>query len=330
MPLEGQQGWAIAGLAAAAVFAAGSLTAVSIANEQRAADAREAGSATTVLDERYRAAVATITAAESARAQAECELDARIVEAVQLEDRVTAALDAAAVVEDATLILPRAARVDFESARANAIESLAPGFTTEADAELATRYVDATDVVAACLAGRVTAETPAPSPLTETAVAEAEARAAAAPAVPALDTARLDALDQTITALAGPVLAAIDARVPVAGLEETDTVVASAADAVRTGTTSATTVEALEALTAHATAAVDRGARRVQPAPSPSTTQPQPAPEPAPAPRPRRPANPAPPAPPSSEPAPEPTAPPADGGDGAGDRDDAIITPLIP
>ncbi|MBO1769499.1 hypothetical protein [Agrococcus sp. TF02-05] len=313
MPLERQQGWSIAGLAAAAIFAVGSIAAVSIANDQRAAQARDAGGLSGVLDGRYRAALAAIAAADSARAQAECELEARIVDAVQIEVRAATALEAAAVVENAALILPRAARIEFESVRVEAIESLSPGFTTDADAELAARYVDVTDVVAACLAERATPETPAPSPLTEGAVAEAEARAEAAVGEPELDTARLDALDQTVTALAGRLLEVADARVAVTGLEETDAAVASAALAILTATTSSTTLDALEALTAHAQAAVDVPVRQVQPAP-------QPDPEPAPAPRPR-PVNPAPPAPepePTAEPEPQPTLPVEPGnGDGA-------------
>lgn len=312
MPLERQHLWAYAGLAAAAVFAAGSLTALSLVNDEREAQARNQNGSSAVLGERYRAAIADITSAESARAQAECELEERIVEAVQLEERATDALDTAAVVEDATLIFPRAARVNFEQVRAGTIEALSPGFTTEADAELAARYVDVSDVVAACLADRATAESPAPSPLTETAVEEAEARAEAAAVAPELDTARLDALDQTVTALAGPLLEVADARVTVTGLEETDAALASAAVTILTATTSGTTLDGLEALTAHAQAAVDMAARRVQ------QPTPRPDPEPSPSSRPR-PVNPAPPAPtPRPTVAPEPSpAPSVEPGDGA-------------
>lgn len=312
MPLDRQQGWAIAGLAAAAVFAAGSLTAVSIANDQRAAEAREAGSSTTVLDERYRAAIAGLTAAESARRQAECELEARIVEAVQLEQRMASALDAAEIVDNAALIIPRSARLAFEPDRVAAVESFATGFTTDTDAELAARYASVADVVAACLAERITPETPGPNPLTEEAVADAEARAAAASSEPVLDAERLQALEQAIMSFGEPTLAVTDARVAVTGIDETDAALAAAADAARTAPTGAATVELLEALTVHARAAIDAANRSVEPAP-------QPDPAPAPAPRPR-PVNPVPvnPTPaPTADPEPQPTRPvePGNGGD---------------
>ncbi|MET4098113.1 hypothetical protein ABIB37_000350 [Agrococcus sp. UYP10] len=324
MPSEGTRPWAYAGLGAAALFAVGSVVAVTIVGDQRRADAEAASGSSSQLQERYATAASAIDAWEAEQLQAQCEADARIVGSVQLEQRMEAALGGAAIVEDAYIIIEAVDRAAFEESRAAAVEVFAAGFTTDDDAAVAAEYEGVADPLAACLAEAPPTTEPAPAGLTADDVEALESRAAALDDA-APDTARLDQLDQTVTAFGPAVLQAADARVAVNGLGATADALGAATEPLRAQTAPAQTIDALEALTAHAQVALDLQAAiaaeqaaveaPVEQAPAPAPRPVQPAPAPAPAP---------PPAP--SEPTP---TDPGDGGEG-GNGGDAPTLPEVP
>lgn len=319
MPSESTRPWAYLGLGAAALFAIGSVAAVAIASDLRAVAAQSAGNSSSVLQERYVAATRTLDAWEAQQREAQCELDARIVGAVGLEERMRGALDDAAIVQDANLIIDRPQRAEFEQSRASLVEAFAEGFTTDGDRAVADLYGGEQDVAAVCLAQSETSTQPAAGPVTLAVVEELEARAASLDDPSAPDVARLDALDQAVVELAQAVLRAADAVVGVERLEATAEALRVAVEPLRGEASPAQAVDALAALTAHAQAALDRQAEiaeeeaaqeAAESDPPPSDPDPAPAPEPAP------------------EPTPEPTQP--GGGGGGGSGGDSPIDPLVP
>lgn len=318
MPSETSRPLAYIGLGAAALFAVGSVVAVTIASDQRRAEAENAGESTAQLEQRYAVAASEINEWEATQRQSNCELDARIVWGVRIEQRMVGSLDDAAIVEDAYLILNPADRTAFEESRSAAVETFASGFTTDEDAAIASGYEGVDDVVAACL------EEPAPAPtlpdgvVTLADVEEIEARAAA------LDTAepdasRLEELDAAVSGFGPTVLQAADAVVAVTRLAATADALTAAAEPLREQVAPLQTLDALDALTAHAQAALDRqaaiaGEQAQQPVEEEETQQSQ-----APAPRPQRPA----PVPvPTTAPTPAPTQP--------GDGDNGGDSPVDP
>ncbi|SFS00437.1 hypothetical protein SAMN04487783_0453 [Agrococcus baldri] len=314
MPIEGTRRWAYLGLSAAALFAIGSLVAVTLVSQQREVGAESAGDASSALQERYAAAAQTIETWEADHQQAVCDVAGRIVSAVDIEQRMDAALESAAVVADAWLIINPPPRAAFEIERAATAERFAAGFTTAEDQAVAAQYEGVADVVAACLAEPPTAP-PAISAPTQSDVEAIEARAAGLGDASTPDTARLDSLEAAIADFSPALLAAADEVVNVNRLSTTQEPVRTTADSLRSATDPSATIDVLEALTAHANAALglqaeieaeDAAQQEQDPAP-----QPQPAPGPQPAPQ------------------PEPTQPePTDPGDG--DVGDSPVDPEVP
>ncbi|WP_306232108.1 hypothetical protein [Agrococcus beijingensis] len=328
MPFEGNRGLAYIGLGVAALFAVGSVVAVNVVSQQRESQASNLGTSSSDLEQRYSVAAREIDAWSTQNQQALCELDGRIVTAVDLEQRLDVALDDAAAVAGAWLIINPAPREAFEAERVAAIETFAAEFTTAADAAVAEQYAGADDVVAACLAQPRESVPPLTGAPTQADVEALEARAAGLGEASDLDVTRLDALNSAVVGFAPAVLTAADARVNVNRLAATQDVLDVTAEALRATTGPAETLVTLEALAAHAQASlVTQGDIAAE-----ETTE-EPEPEPAPAPRPRPAPAPAPaPAPtsaPTTEPAPEPQpTEPANPGNGNGG--DSPIDPLVP
>ena len=328
MPSEASRPLAYAGLGVAALFAIGSVTAVAIASEQQQAEAQGASISSSELRERLIAASSAIAEHEAEQQQSECELDARIAAAVDLEQRIEAALDSAAIVQDAYLIMERGDREAFEQDRAAAVEAFAAGFTDDEDAAVAAEYEGSDDPLVTCLAQvPVTSRSPSVA-LTEQSVEEVEARAASLGDAPPLDTARLDQLDQAVAGLGTVVLRAADAAVNVNRLASTGDALAAAAEQLRALTAPAETLLTLDALVAHAAAALELQAEREAAQATEETAQPvaprAPAPAPAPAPQPEP--QPTPEPAPQPAPEPEPTSP----GNGGGNGGDSPVDPLLP
>ena len=331
MPSEGSSPWAYAGLGAAALFAIGSVTAVATASEQRQAQAQGASSSTSELHERYSAASSLIAERRAEQRQAECELDARVVAAVELEERVEAALESASIVQDAYLIMERVDREAFEQGRAAAVEAFAAGFTDGDDAATAAEYEGSDDPLAMCLAQQPETSAPPAGAVTVQAVEQLEDRAAALGDEPALDTARLDQLDQAVAGLGPLVLQAADARVNVNRLAASGDALGAAAEQLRAQAGPTETLLTLDALVAHAAAALEMQAELEAAQAAEETAETEapraPAPEPAPAPQPEPTQEPVP--QPEPEPEPEPTAPGNGGGNG-GDGGDFPFDPIWP
>ncbi|MGC5077810.1 hypothetical protein [Agrococcus sp. DT81.2] len=329
MPSEASRPWAYLGLGAAALFATGSVSAVMIATDQRQAAAEAASSSTAGLQLRYASAAREIDAWEAERLQAECEVDALAAAGVRLEQRMVASLDAAAVVDDAYLIIERVDRSAFEESRIATVEAFAAGFTTDEDAAAAAAYEGVDDVQAACLAQPAPTTPPFSDEVTPAAVEELEARVAALDD-PAADTARFEELDRAVTDFGAVVLRAADAVVNVNRLAATQQALATAAEPLRAQTAPAQTIDALDALTAHAQASLGRQAAiAAQPTQQP-TQQPAPAAPQQQAPAPVRPQRPAP-APPAT-PAPPVTGEPApsDPGGGGDGTDESLLDRFLP
>lgn len=304
MPSEISRPWAYVGLGAAAVFATGSVIAATIVGDQRRAAAEAASGTVSELQSRFAAATAAIDVWESQNAQAQCELDARVVTSVQLETRMEAALVDAEIVDDAYLIIEPGPRTAFEQSRIATIEAFAAGFTTDEDAAVAAEYEGVADVLAACLADMPEGTSPTAAPVTRAEVERAEARAAQLGSPAALDTARFDQLDQAVADLTPAVLAAADAVVGVPRLAATADALTAAVAPLRAQPAPSQTIDALDALTTHARAALDRQAAiaaeqntaptPVQQGTNPAPRPPSPLPDPTPAPVPTETANPAP------------------------------------
>lgn len=321
MPSETSRPWAYIGLGAAALFAVGSVVALNIATEQRRAEAETAGSSTAQLEQRYAAAASEIDAWEATQRQSSCELDARIVWGVRIEERMVSSLDRATVVSGAYLILNPGDRSAFEASRLEAVETFATGFTTDDDAAVAAEYEGVDDVVAECLAEPAPTTAPLATVVTLADVEELEARAAALDTT-GPDTARLDELDAAVAGFGPAVLQAADAVVNVNRLAATQEALAAAAEPLREQSAPLQTLDALDALSAHAAAASERqaaiAAEQAAPAPAPVEEEQE---QRAPAPRPQRPAPPAQPAP---------TTEPTPSDPGVGDGGDAPVDPEVP
>ena len=330
MPSEASRPLAYAGLGAAALFAICSVTAVAIASEQQQAEAQGASTSSSELRERLIAASNAIAEQEAAQRQAECEFDARVVGAVDLEQRIEAALDSAANVRDAYLIMERVDREGFEQDRAATVEAFAAGFTDGHDAAVAAEYEGSDDVLATCLAQAPATAQLAGIALTEQAVGELEARAASLDESPVLDTARLDQLDDAAAGLATVVLRAADANVNVTRLALTGDALTTAAEQLRALNTPAETLLTIDALVAHAAAAIQLQVEREAAQATEETAQPvaprAPAPAPAPAPQPELQPQPTPEPTPQPAPEPEPTGP----GNGGGNGGESPVDPLLP
>ncbi|WP_206445655.1 hypothetical protein [Agrococcus sp. KRD186] len=210
--------------------------------------------------------------------------------AVGVEQRMDAALENAALVADAWLIINPAPRAAFEAERVATVELFGSGFTTPEDEAIATQYEGVEDVVAACMSAPRDTVPPSISAPTQADVDAIEAEVTGLGDASAPDTARLDALDAAIAAFSPAVLAAADEVVNVNRLAATQEPVRTTADALRSAADPSATIDVLEALTAHANAALGRQAEiaaedaaQEQQAPA---QQPQPAPDPRPAPQP--------------------------------------------
>jgi hypothetical protein len=323
MPFEGSNRLAYIGLGVAALFAVGSVVAVNVVSEQRESQALGLGTSSSALEQRYSSAAREIDTWTGEHQQALCELDARVVTAVDLEQRLAVAVDDAAAVAAAWLIINPAPREAFEAERAAAVEAFAAGFTTADDEAVAARYADVEDVVAACLAQpRETVAALAGAP-TLADVEALESRAAGLGDPSALDAARLDALDSAVVDFAPAVLAAAEARVNVNRLAATQDALDTAAAALRATTGASETVLTLEALTAHAEASL-RAQGDIEAEETEDGTAQAPAPRRQPAPAPA----PVPTSDTETQPSPEPTSPGNGGGNSGGG--DSPVDPLLP
>jgi hypothetical protein len=320
MPVGGSRGLAYIGLGVAALFAGGSVVAVNVVSQQRESQATNLGTSSSALEQRYTAASREIDAWAAEHQDALCDLESRIVTSVDLEQRLAVAVDDAAAVAGAWLIINPSPRQAFESERLAAAEAFAAGFTTEDDAAIAAQYAGVEDVVATCLAeprDTVPPLTGAPTPADVEAL---EARAAGLGDASALDVARLDALDAAVVEFAPAVQAAADARVNVNRLAATQDVLDVTATALRANAGPSETLVALEALAAHAEAALEAQGDIAAEETAAEVQQPAPVQRPRPAPT----STPE----PTTEPAP--TTGPGSGNGNGNDGGDSPIDPLIP
>lgn len=323
MPFEDTRGLAYIGLGVAALFAVGSVVAVNVVSQQRESQVSSLGTSSEALEQRYATAAREIEGWAAEHQQALCELDARIVTAVDLEQRLTAAVDGAAAVAGAWLIINREPRAAFEAERVAAAEAFAAGFTTADDQAVAAEYAAAEDVVTACLAEPRETAPPLTGAPTLADVEALESRAAGLGDASALDVTRLDALDAAVADFAPAVLAAAEARVNVNRLAATQDALDVAAAALSESGAPAETLLTLEALAAHAQASlVAQGDIEAEDEPEEQAQAPAPAPRPAPVPAPA----PAPEPEPTTEPEPTEPAGPGNGGNGG----DSPIDPLVP
>lgn len=236
---------------------------------------------------------------------------------------MVSSLDRATVVSGAYLILNPGDRSAFETSRLDAVETFATGFTTDDDAAVAAEYEGVDDVIAECLAEPAPTTAPLATVVTLADVEELEARAAALDTT-GPDTARLDELDAAVAGFGTAVLQAADAVVTVTRLAATQEALAAAAEPLREQSAPLQTLDALDALSAHAAAATERqaaiAAEQAAQAPAPAPVEEEQE-QRAPAPRPQRPAPPAQPAP---------TTEPTPSDPGVGDGGDAPVDPEVP